>query len=109
MLRLLVFSTLLVFATAGAALAQEDDFARKGIYLGANLAGAAYTKAEDDLKAGLLEALGYAVPVDVEVPLGLDPRAGYRFHPRIAGEVQFQFFPKADVRLADVKVLSSTP
>ena len=104
MSRLIVFSTILVFAGAGPVLAEGDDFARKGIYLGGGLAGAAYTKVEDDFEKALA-ALGYVIPVDVEVPPGVDVRVGYRFHPRIAGEVQFQWFPKADIKFADIKLL----
>ncbi len=84
--------------------AQDDDFARNGIYLGVPVAGAAYTEVEDDLE-DLAAALGYTIPVDVEVPPGLDARVGYRFHPRLAGEVQLQWFPEADIEFFDVKAL----
>ncbi len=43
--------------------------------------------------------------VDVEVSPGVDVRVGYRFHPRIAGEVQFQWFPKANIEFANIKLL----
>ncbi len=114
MSRLFVLSTILVFLWPGAVLAesepdptlaQNDEFARNGIYLGVALAGAVYTKAEDDLEKALLADLGYAVPVDVEIPPGLDARVGYRFHRRLAGEVQLQWFPKADIELAEVKAM----
>ena len=55
---------------------------------------------EDDLE----KAFG-GIPVDVEIPPGLDVRVGYRFHPRLAGEVQLQWFPKTDIEFADVKAL----
>jgi opacity protein-like surface antigen len=114
MSRLLVFSTIVVLFWPGAVLAQsapdpaptqDDDFDRKGIYFGVALAGAAYTEVEDDLEKESLAELGYVIPVDVEVPPGLDARVGYRFHPRLAGEVQFQWFPKADIEFADVKAM----
>ena len=114
MARLLVLSTILVLSWPGAVLAESapdpslarnNEFARKGIYLGVAVGGVAYTEVEDDLEKDLLAAIGYVVPVDVEVPGGLDVRVGYRFHPRFAGEVQLQWLPKADIELADVKAL----
>jgi len=82
-------------------LAHDGEFAQNGIYLGIALAGAVYTEVEDDLEA----AFGGTIPVDVEVPPGLDARVGYRFHPHLAGEVQIQWFPKADIEFFDVNVL----
>ncbi len=114
MLRILVFSMILVLLWPGAVLAesapanaaaQDDAFDRNGIYLGVGLAGGVYTEVKDDLEKASLAALGYVIPVDVEVPPGLDARVGYRFHPRLAGEVQLQWFPKADIEFADIKAL----
>jgi opacity protein-like surface antigen len=84
-------------------LAHDGEFARNGIYLGVALAGAVYTEVEDDLEK--LASVGYFIDVDVEVPPGLDARVGYRFHPHLAGEVQIQWFPKADIEFFDVNVL----
>ena len=92
----------LCWATSGNA---QDDFDRKGFYVGVGLGGAFYTEVKDDLEKESLAALGYVIPVDVEVPPGLDARVGYRFHPRLAGELQLQWFPKADIEFADVKAL----
>ena len=105
MSRLIVFSTILVFAGAGPVLAQDGEFARNGIYLGVAVAGAAYTEVEEDLEKESLVALGYIIPVDVELAVGLDARVGYRFHPRFAGEVQVQWSPKADIEFANVEFL----
>ena len=115
MSRGLVFSIILVLLWPGAALAQsapanaptqDDDFDRKGFYVGIALGGAVYTEVKDDLEKESLAALGYVIPVDVEAPPGLDTRVGYRFHPRLAGEVQFQWFPKAKIEFADVEALN---
>ncbi len=114
MSRLVVFSTILVLLWPGAVLAQsapanaptqDDDFDRKGFYVGIALGGAVYTEVKDDLEKESLAALGYVIPVDVEAPPGLDARVGYRFHRRLAGEVQLQWFPKADIEFADTKAL----
>jgi opacity protein-like surface antigen len=39
--------------------------------------------------------------VDLESPVGVQARVGYRFLPHLAGEVQFQWFAKANVELED--------
>jgi opacity protein-like surface antigen len=102
MLRAIVFSTILVFAGADPALAQDDDFARDGIYLSVNMAGAWYRDVRDDLK----EEIGGIPPpkpfptdgVTVEEPFGLGARVGYRFHPHFAAEAHLQWFANAAVR-----------
>jgi hypothetical protein len=104
MSRVLLLSTILILAGSSPALSQNDDFDRSGFYVGVGLGGAAYTNVEDDLEDSL-EAIGYAFSVDVEVPPGLDARAGYRFHPRIAAEVQLQWFPKAQIEIEDIDAL----
>ncbi len=110
MSHVLAFSTILVLLWPGVVLAQsaaanaptqDDDFDRNGFYVGVGLAGAAYTEVKDDLE----KALPAGISVDVEVPPGLDARVGYRFHRRLAGEVQLQWFPKADIEFADTKAL----
>jgi len=85
--------------------ARDDDYARNGAYIGVNMAGAWYTDVHDDVK-DLVDGLAPVNPwsgtrVDVEYPLGLGARAGYRFHPRLAGELEFQWFSKAKVELDD--------
>ncbi len=95
MLRAILFSMILVFAGSGPVLAQDDDFARNGIYLGANLAGAWYTDVKEDLEKV------FSVGVKVEEPLGLGALVGYRFHPHLAAEVQFQWFAKANIQAFD--------
>jgi opacity protein-like surface antigen len=80
---------------------EVDDFARSGVYLGAAVAGAAYTQLEGDLE----DAFGNAVRVDVEVAAGLDTRVGYRFHPRFAGELQLQWSPDKGIGVANVSAL----
>ena len=94
MSRLTLFSAILVFAGAGPVLAQDADFARTGIYAGISMAGAYYTEIEDDVKKDI-EPVGYTGDTKTERPLGLGLSVGYRFHPRLAAEAQFQWFTKS--------------
>ena len=105
MLRAIVFSTILVFAGADPALAQDDDFARNGIYLSVNMAGTWYRDVQDDL-AKEIGRIPSPTPfptdqVMVGEPLGLGARVGYRFHPHFAAEVQLQWFANATVYFID--------
>jgi opacity protein-like surface antigen len=80
---------------------EDEGFARDGFYIAGNMAGSWYTDVKDDVREELT-ALGYTFPIEMEKPLGLGVRAGYRFLPRLAAEAQFQWFSGADVEL-DVK------
>jgi len=97
MSRLVVFSTIIVLLWPGAVLAEppparSDDPDRKGFYVGAAFAGAYYKDVEDDY-----EKYASGNSVDVETPPGFDARVGYRLFPHLAGEIQFQWFPNADI------------
>lgn len=87
----------LALASSTAARAQ-GDYARTGPYLG--LAGSLgiYTE-EDDL-------VGSA---DIEEPLGLNARVGYRAHPHFAAEAEFEWLSEADVEVggSDVATIES--
>jgi opacity protein-like surface antigen len=89
MVRITTFAALFVLALAGAAAAQgdQDAYDRTGPYLG--LAGtlALNTEAEDDLD----RLAGPFVDVDVDPSLGLNARAGYRFHPNFAAEIHYEW------------------
>jgi len=91
--RVLALSTVLALAWPGAALAQSEDFDRNGVYLGLGMAGAVYTEVGEEIE----KTSSHPRPVDVGIPVGLDTRVGYRFHPRLAGEVQLQWLP-GDIR-----------
>ena len=73
----------------------QDDFARNGAYLGVAGTYAIYTKAENELEDALEGVLG-DVDVDLDNPLGLNARAGYRFHPHLAAEGEFEWLSEAD-------------
>jgi opacity protein-like surface antigen len=85
-------AALALFATSPA-LAQSDDYARNGAYLG--LAGSVgiFPELEDDLD----DVPG--VDADVDTGLGLNARAGYRFHPHIAAEAEFEWV-NADIEVS---------
>jgi hypothetical protein len=80
---------------AGPVLAEDEDFARNGLYAGINMVGTVYTKIEDDAKTGIergLEGLTYSGDTDTESPLGIGATVGYRFHPHLAAEIRFDWF-----------------
>ncbi len=79
---------------------RHDDYARNGAYLIGNMAGAWYTELKQDTKDAL-EALGYSLGLDLESPLGLGVRGGYRFHPHLAAEAQLGWFAKATIEAAN--------
>lgn len=84
--------------TDGGPGAATTNYARKGPYVGLGFAGALYTQAEADEKQ-FLRSIGYVVDVDYDLAVGLDARAGYRFHPRAAAEIHFQWLPNTDFDL----------
>jgi opacity protein-like surface antigen len=100
MVRITAFAALFGLVLAGAAAAQDDQDAydRAGPYLG--LAGtlAMDTQLQDDLE----RRLGPFVVVDVDPSLGLNARAGYRFHPNFAAEIHYEW-------LSEFKMKFSSP
>jgi opacity protein-like surface antigen len=74
------FAACLALFWALPAAAQVDDYARNGPYLGLAGTWASYVDADG-----------------VDDPLGLNVRAGYRFHPHIAGELEFEWLSEADI------------
>jgi opacity protein-like surface antigen len=86
-------------------LERDDDYARNGAYVGANLAGAWYTEVKDDVRDAI-EAADLDLKLDLESPLGIGIRAGYRFLPWLAGEFQFQWFSKAKVEVSTIDTTS---
>ena len=75
MKRICAITVVAVFA-ASAAFAQ-DQYARTGFYVG--LGG---TVGVDNFDSG---------PAEFDASLGLNALGGYRFHPRIAGELQYEW------------------
>jgi opacity protein-like surface antigen len=98
MVRITTFAALFVLVLAGAATAQDDQDAydRAGPYLG--LAGtlAMDTQLQDDLDS----RLGPFGDVDVDSSLGLNARAGYRFHPNLAAEIHYEWLSEFKIKLS---------
>jgi opacity protein-like surface antigen len=84
-----------------AAAAEEEkrpsEYARDGWYVGASIAGASYTGLayEAEQRAGTLT--GEFVGATVDSAAGLNARGGYRLHPRVAIEAQFEWLTEVDV------------
>ncbi len=103
----IAMSIMLIFAGVAPALAEDDDFARDGIYAGINLAGAYYPKIDGDIDDGLGPLLA-TTNLEVEKPVGVGVRAGYRLFPHLAGEVQFQWFAPSESE-TDFYLIGSDP
>ncbi len=95
--RIVSLSTALVLVSAAPGNAQ-DDFARKGFYVG--LGGTyAIDTFENELEDEIEDALGGPVNVSVDDSLGINGRIGYRFHRHFSAEVQAEWLDgfEADV------------
>jgi len=89
-------TALVLFCAVPATAQEEDDYARSGLYIGFAGSYAIYTELEDHNEDRFLLALGYAVNVDIENPIGFSTRVGYRVTPFFALEGQFEFLSKAN-------------
>lgn len=95
MSRLILIPVILALAAASPAFADDDeDYARTGFYGSFSIAGAHYTKIEQDVKSDI-EGAGFSGQINAEGPLGLDVRAGYRFHPHLGADIEFLWFTKS--------------
>jgi opacity protein-like surface antigen len=81
----------LLLLSADSAYAQ--DYARNGFYVGVAGSIGIDTAVEDELE----KLTG--VEVDIDEAGGLQARLGYRFHPRISTEIQFEWLDDADISL----------
>ena len=80
-----IATALVLFFALPATAQEKSDYARNGLYIGFAGSYAIYTELEDSTEDALL-ALGYVVTVDIDNPLGLNARVGYRSGPHIALE-----------------------
>ena len=94
-----------MFGTPDRAAAEAPDYAFDGFYLGAAGTWAVYAQLEGILERAAAIVSPIPVHADVQTPVGLDVRFGYRFRPRFAGELQFEWLPAADIRLEGVDAL----
>jgi hypothetical protein len=85
--RTALFAALAMVATLGTARAADEEsgplMIEKGFY--GTLGGVAALDAND-----------FGGAVDTDTGWGLDSRAGYRFHPNLAVEAQYQFVPRTE-------------
>lgn len=90
-------AALLVYsATASAQDEDGPDYARVGFYVGAGVSGASFTELENEVEESL-RAVGIFDSVSVDTGVGFDLYAGYRAHPNVAVEAEFEMIPATDL------------
>ena len=108
MVRALALVASLVFAGPPAALAQaadpgaaavaeEDDYARDGFYVGASLAGVSFMRLADSVDRSVTDFTGDAATAKSETTMGVNFWVGYRMHPRVAAEAQWEWLVPSDM------------
>jgi opacity protein-like surface antigen len=96
-------SALFIHSTTAAAQEQDDpDYARAGPYLGISVEGAAYTDLSNSLEDEL-RSLGYIVNIETDLPVGFNVYGGYRAHPNVAVEAEFEMMPASDIKVMGIK------
>ena len=89
------FSALFVYSTtAGAQGKDVSEYARSGFYVGANVQGAGYAKITDDLENDQGRKLA-----EMDLAVGFSIYGGYRAHPNVALEAEFEMMPSTDLKL----------
>lgn len=86
-------------ADSAGATAEEDVYTRNGFYIGASFAGVTFPRIADEVARQVGNLTSSAVSGDAEAAVGLNARVGYRLHPRVAGEVQFEWLSSSDISL----------
>ena len=113
MVRVLALVTSLALAGPMAAFAQAADpgaaaaegqtegqiYARDGFYIGASIAGVSYMAIEDEIARGVSNFTGDAANAEAEATGSASLRVGYRMHPRVASELQWEWLAPTDVPL----------
>ena len=82
--RTALFCVALMFPFGSTVHAQDPDYARSGAYVGAGGFGA-------------FENFDGTGPLDVDDSWGLNARVGYRFHPRFAAEIQYEWYDDFEI------------
>lgn len=95
--RVTVLTAFCALALASAAAAQ-DDYDRPGPYLGLAGTAAFAAKLENDIEKDA-KAVFPEASVEVDPSLGLNARAGYRFHPRFAAELRYEWLSGYDATI----------
>jgi hypothetical protein len=81
-----------VGATQASAQSGESDYTRNGLYVSFGGSAAFPTVLQNELNDQLVGS------TDIDTGLGVEARMGYRFHPRLAAEVQYDYIREIDVR-----------
>jgi opacity protein-like surface antigen len=108
MVRVLALVTSLVLAGPLAALAQaadpgaaaaaeEENYARDGFYVGASLAGVSFMRLANSVDRSVTDFTGDAATAKSETTMGVNLRLGYRMHPRVAAEAQWEWLVPSDM------------
>ena len=92
MFRRISVAVAILLVSGATAQAEDEDYERGGPYIGAAGTWAIYTGAENHLGDEGLAS------VDVDEPLGVNARAGYRIYPALAAELQFEWLSKANIK-----------
>lgn len=95
----LALSSGLLLSLPAPAFAQ--DYSRPGFYAGVGVLGGSYTAVDSELEDAL-RYLGYLVDVDTDATVGFELYGGYRFHPNLALEAEFELLPETDIDVSGV-------
>jgi opacity protein-like surface antigen len=109
MVRVLALVTSLVLAGPMAAFAQAADpaaaaaegqvYARDGFYVGASIAGVGHQGVSGAVERFVSDAT-QTVRANSETAVGVNLRVGYRMHPRVAGEIHWEWLTPAEIDLS---------
>lgn len=80
---------------AGASTREMPDYARRGAYIAASVGGVAWTGVSDEVRHALSRSGVEGITVNTDASASLGVRGGYRFLPRLAGEVQLEWLSQA--------------
>jgi opacity protein-like surface antigen len=86
-------------APEAAAAADAEIYARDGFYVGASLAGVSFMRLADSIDRHVTDFTGDASQAKSETTMGVNFRVGYRMHPRVAAEAQWEWLVPSDVAL----------
>jgi opacity protein-like surface antigen len=83
----------------GAAAAEGQIYARDGFYIGASISGVGYMSIADAIDRNVTNFTGDAANAQSEATAGANLRVGYRMHPRVAAELQWEWLFPSDIPL----------
>ena len=87
-------------ADPGAAAAEGQIYARDGFYIGGSITGVGYMMIADEIARSLDNGPTIdAATAQSESTAGANLRVGYRMHPRVAAELQWEWLVPTDIAL----------